>query len=339
MSTAENAKIQIELGRTMTDFTAATNAGDEQVFYAGLIWSGKSGFEPDVRPNGIVSGRNLLSTTGTNDTVSVAGFTAYCKGTLDTVSSTSVTCGRPTLAGVSKITSVTMNSAGSVVTVKGAQGATSAFSETRNAAGGPPLIPTNSVELGQIRITGGTAATVGASEIHQVVGTHSERYDYPAWDEYNLGNGVSADSAAEENAHIKFASSLPTSHSNSITKQVYIKYYTPVFSDLSRTMGFVPIEQSHSISSTQVYGGENVGASSSSLGQGSFNAMLSNGVGDALVSEKNEIVTVKFFPDENKSPYILTQGKLGIARTFPVNNQIQASCTISGEDESAEFTS
>jgi len=40
----------------------------------------------------------------------------------------------------------------------------------------------------------------------------------------------------------------------------------------------------------------------------------------------------KFFQNRNNStPYIISQGKLGIGRTFPANDQINASCTISAE--------
>jgi hypothetical protein len=62
-------------------------------------------------------------------------------------------------------------------------------------------------------------------------------------------------------------------------------------------------------------------------------------VGDSLCQDKGEVLTFKFFPDKNKAPYVLTQGTLGISRTFPVADQIQASCTITAETASAEFNS
>jgi hypothetical protein len=98
---------------------------------------------------------------------------------------------------------------------------------------------------------------------------------------------------------------------------------------------FVPAETSHSVSSTQVYG-STVGSSSSSLGQGSFNARLSDGVSDALVKEKNNFLWFRFYPDRYKTNYMLTQGKLGISRTFPAGDSIQAACTISAEKESSD---
>jgi len=338
MANAENAKIQIELGQELTTYTAATDSGDHQIYNAGTLWSGKSGFEPSVRPNGMVSGRNVLSSASTSDQVNVAAFTAYSKGSLKTVTATNSTFSRPTTGGASKVVSVTMASDGSIATVAGPENA-AGFASTRGSDGGPALIPTNSVEVGQLRVTSSTSAALATSEIYQVPGQHTERYDYPTWDEYNVGFGVQADTPAEETAHAKFASALPQIHSNSITKQIYIQYYTPVFSDLSRAMDFVPIEESYSVSSTQIYGGRSVGSSSKSLNQGSHTAMLSDGVSDAIVQQKGETLTRKFFPDQNQTPYILDQGNLGISRTFPVNDQIQADCTISGESQSAEFTS
>jgi hypothetical protein len=44
----------------------------------------------------------------------------------------------------------------------------------------------------------------------------------------------------------------------------------------------------------------------------------------------------KFYPDRYKSSYLLTQGKLGISRTFPAGDNIQAACTISASAAGTE---
>jgi len=44
----------------------------------------------------------------------------------------------------------------------------------------------------------------------------------------------------------------------------------------------------------------------------------------------------KFFPDRYASPYILCQGKLGISRTFPAGDSLQAACTISASEAASE---
>jgi hypothetical protein len=91
------------------------------------------------------------------------------------------------------------------------------------------------------------------------------------------------------------------------------------------------------VTSTQVYGGT-VAASSKTLGQGGFSIKLADGITDGLVSEKDQILTIKFYQDENKTPYVLTQGAIGMARTYPAGDHVQADITISSEIASAEFT-
>ena len=337
MATAKDAKIQIELGQSYTDYTAMTDSGDHQIFTAGTLWSGKSGKTPVVRPNGMVTGIDVVSTHADDDKVTIAAFTAYSEGTLHEVTATTLEITRPSSA-VAKVCSVTMTDAGAIAEVAGTDGATTTFSETRGAAGGPPEIPADSVEIAQVRMTSDTSAAIASTEIYQVVGTHTERYDYPVWSEHNYGYGNAADSVAEQNAHIKFASALDAIHASATYKKVYIAYYTPIFSDLARTMDFVPAETSGSVSSQKYYGGS-VGSVSESLGAGSFTALLANGVTDNLVTNKGEVLTVKFFPDENAAPYIITQGGIYLGRTFPTDSQIQASVTIAAENASSEYSS
>ena len=332
--TSENAKIQIELGRTLTAYTAMTDSGNHQTYTSAAdVWSGKSGYEPSIRPNGVVAGLNLLTTHTANNTVTVAGFTAYSQGTLRTVTATTAVCSR---GSDYKINSVTMTTSGAISVVAGTA-STAALTETRGAAGGPPFLPVNSVEIGQVRYSSSAAATVAASEIFQVVGTHMERSDYPTWETNNIGDGTNADSTAKQNAYVHFVSSLPLSHSSSTTKRVYAQYYTPVMSDLAKVLNFVPITNSHSVTSTQYYGGTD-GAQSSSLGQGSFTVRLTDGITDAMLAEQDAISTIKFFQDRNKTPFILSQGKLGISPTYPVADHVQASVTISGDRKSASFS-
>lgn len=339
MATSANAKIQIEFGQNYRTYTLMTNSGDEQVYTVsgGEIWSGKSGYAPVIRPNGVVTGRNMITAGATADLVHTAAFTAYLKGVLTTVSEATVSVTRATTSGAYKITSITLASNGSIAAVAGTEKAGGPFTDTRATAGGPPLIPTTSIEIGQIRYTGATAAVITATEIKQN-GQYTERFDYPTWDANNIGDGEAADVAAQRQAHIKFASALPEIHTGVVPKSVYIAYYEPEFSDLSRAMDFTPAENSSSVSSTQYYGGT-IGASSTSLGAGGFTALLDDGITDSLVAEKNQVLTVKFFPDEDKSAYSLTQGIVSLKRTYPVDKQNQATVTIAAEKQTAEFSS
>lgn len=324
MSTAENAKLQYEGGQELHSMHAMTDSGDHTEFTSNAdLWSRRSGYTPVVRPNGLVTGGAVsVAASGSNDMVDVASLSCYLAGTLTSVSAdTDVSITRGATTNTHCITSITVNSSGAIAAVAGT--ASTAFSETRGAAGGPPLIPVGSIEIAQVRTTSVTAAPITAAEIYQVIGVHTERYDYPVWTEH------------PETGTVEFASALPLIHTGPVAKAVYAEYYEPIFTDIQKSSDFVPPENSHSVSSTQIYG-MTIGSTSSSLGQGSFVAYLNDGVSDPLVGLKDEVLWFKFYPDRYKAPYILSQGKLGISRTFPANNEIQAACTISAESASTE---
>ena len=322
MPTAENAKLQYEAGQSSAAMAALTNSGDETTFTsAASLWSGRSGYAPTVRPNGVLTGF-AVTTHASNNTVAVAAGTLNLNGVVTSVGAGTGVITRPASA-VAKVCSVTINSSGSIAVVAGADGSDGNFSETRAADGGPPLIPVDSVELAQVRVTSDTAAVVGSAEIFQVVGLHLERADFPLYD-INYGDGS-----------ITFLAALPEIHTGPTPKKTFASYASPIFADVALASDFVPPETSHSVSSTQVYG-TTLGSTSSTLGQGSFTAYLQDGVADALVTLKNETLWFKFYPDRYKSPYLLTQGKLGISRTFPAGDAMQASCTISASEAATE---
>lgn len=325
MATAENAKLQYEAGQTAYSMSALTDSGDATTFTSSAtLFSNRSGYAPDVRPDGLITGGAVtVAASGSNNVVDVAALTCYLAGVKTTVAAdTDVTCARAA-TDVSKITSITINSSGAVAAVSGTDGSDATFSETRGAAGGPPYIPVGSIEIAQVRYTGNTAAAVLSSEIFAVPGVHLERYDYPVYDiDY-------------ENAAVSFVSALPAIHTGDLAKGVYASYADPIFADVQLASDFTPAETTHSVSSTQIYG-TTLGSSASSLGQASFTAYLSDGIGDSLVTLKNQDLWFKFYPDRYKTPYMLTLGKLGIARTFPAGDNIQAACTISSSTASVE---
>lgn len=345
MATSKDAKLQFESGQTLAASAVMTDSGDHKIHTISgrTVFSGKSGFEPDIRPNGVVSGRKMISTHATNDTVTQAAFTAYSGGVLYSVSATNPTITRAA-TDVGQIHSITMDNAGAIAVIEGEDSATAALSEVRGAAGGPPSIPADSVEIAQIRLTGNTPAAISADEIFQVVGTHAERFDFPTWGVNPVGDGDQADTSAQKNAYVEFDSAIPMIHGSVATdpadeyKLVYMKSYAPIFVEAQRSLDFVPAENTHSVSSTQVYNGT-VGSVAASLGQGSFVALMTDNITDSLLQERDAIITIKHFPDRNKAPYTLTQGTLGIKRTFPVADQNQAACTISAEVGTADFSS
>ena len=342
MASSQRGKIQIELSRTLVDFAVMADSGDHQVFTAaGGVFSGKSGFEPDVRPNGIVTGQRVLSVHATPDTVTIAAFTAFSMGVLHQVAAASLALTRPSTQ-THKICSVVMDETGTIDEVEGTE--STSFSETRDAAGGPPLIPVDSVELGQVRFSAQAPAVIAADEIYQDFGNHAEYADIPGFEIFNIGDGSFAKVAAKKNAHVLFNEALPLSHVGPAPKRVYIKYYTPSLTTLPKTADFKAAEVGVTKSSETMYEGSGVSGAigsmkADSVGDVSFTVFANDGITDAIIREKNEFATVKWFPDANRAPYLLSQGMVGIARDFPSGEQNKINVTVSCEKPSVEFSS
>jgi hypothetical protein len=325
MPTAENAKLEYEGGQSSTAMAALTDSGDRTTFTSGAtLWSRRSGNAPIIRPNGLLTGGAItVATAAGADDVDVAALTCNLNGVVTSVSSAAdVEITRPSTA-VAKVNSITVNASGSVVVVAGADGSDSTFSETRGANGGPPFIPVDSIEIGQVRVTSDTAAAIVASEIFTVPGLHVEQAINPGFTiNYNGGS-------------VSFLAALPAVHTGGVAKKVYASYASPIFAEVSLATDFVPAETSHTTNSQQIYG-RVLGSSTATLNAGSFTAYLEDGVADPLVTLKNEQLWFRFYPDRFASPYVLVQGKLGVARSFPADDNITAECTISAESDSVE---
>lgn len=328
MPTAENAKLEYESGQSSFAMAAITDSGDLTLFNTSAsLFSGKSGNAPVVRPNGLATGGAIVAAVlGGNDNVDVSALTVYLSGVKTAVAGSADNAITRPATAVSKVNSITITAAGAIAVVAGTDGATTAFVETRGAAGGPPYIDVDAVEVGQVRLVSETPAAITAAQILQVVGTHRERYDFPLWDELNSV------------AQVQFKSALPAIHTGDVGKAVFASYADPIFAEVSLAADFVAPETSHSVSSTQIYG-NTLGSSTKTLNQGAFTAFLNDGVTDQLVVLKDATLWFKFTPDKFKLPHLLSQGKLGISRTFPAGDNLQAACTISASEAAIEVES
>lgn len=289
--------------------------------------SGKSGFEAMIAPNGVVNG-GALSASATANTVAVADVLvsmAQVTGANElgqlTVTGDDVLCARPSTDD-HLIYSITVDAAGALVAVAGAEG--TGFSEARGATGGPPYIPVDSIEIGQVRYASQSSAVLAASEIKQVPGLHVELADFPVY------------SVEEATGEVTFASALPLIHTGDTAKQVHISGFTPIFAEVPDGADWTPSEETHSVNSKQVYG-RTIGSTSSSLGQASFNATLKDGHTDNILKAAGDTIWVKFKQDRNRAPYQLTQGKLGVARSFPAGDDVTASFTLSSKSKSIDY--
>jgi hypothetical protein len=159
-NSASNAKLQYEAGQEYNAMTAMTDSGDHKMFsLSGInLWSPRSGYEPVIRPDGLATGGEVTPGSANNN-VSVAALTCFLAGVLTTVSADSdVAITSPT--STHNISSVTINSSGVIAVVAGTDG--TAFSATRGAAGGPPLIPVGSIEIAQVKLSSATSALITA---------------------------------------------------------------------------------------------------------------------------------------------------------------------------------
>jgi hypothetical protein len=317
MPSAQDATLEYEVGQTPTPMSELTDSGDHQTYTSAAdLFSGVAGFAPVIRPNGVITGGAVTpAISAGNDAIDTAALTVYLAGVKTLIASTvgkALTRGASTNTHI--INSLTITSAGVITVIAGT--AHTAFSEVRGAIGAPPFIPVGSVELAQVRLTSITAAPITAAEIYAIPNVHTERYDYPIFDENNATGTVT------------FNISLPLIHTGSVAKKVYASYAEPVFSVIPLATEFVAPEETFSSSSTQIYGGT-VGSSSKSLGAGSFTAYLKSGIADPLLELKGKNLWFKFTPDKYQGDYLLCQGILGISRTFPAADNITAKCTIS----------
>lgn len=338
MAITDRGQIDYEAGQTFNSFELMTTSN--RTLYSSTFspWSRKSGFTPVIRPYGLATGGEITpAASETNNYIDIAAMTLYMagatgadsEGLISVSAQTDVECTRPG-SGLYNINSITVNSSGAVAVVVGNNGA--GFSETRNADGGPPLIPAGSVEIGQVRFSSSTAAAVTTTEIKQVRGTSQERWDYPGWT-INYATGK-----------ITFDSALPAIHDDGESptggqaKYVYVAGYTPVYAKQPRAFDWVPATNSHSTSSAETYDGT-IGSTSSTIGQASFSALLSNGTTDGIMSELDEYIWVKFRQDRNLDAYQLTNGKLGVTLSYPTSNQVQGDFTLAAEEKTVFFSS
>lgn len=313
------ASLEYEASQTLYSMRALVDSGDATLFTSSAtLFSEADGVAPDIRPNGLITGGEVKpAVSATQNAVDVAALTCYLAGVETTVAAgTDKTITRPATA-VSKVNSITINSSGVITVIAGTDGSTTAFSDTRGAAGGAPFIPVGSIELAQVRVISNTAAVITAAQIYAIPGTHCERYDTPAIDEIDNAN-----------ATVSFVSALPLIHTGSVPKSVYGSYAEPIFTEQRFSNDFVPAETSSSVSSTQVYQ-DTIGSESRSLSQGSFTAVLKDGITDPILSKINQNIWFRFKQNKFKSAHILTQGTLSIARTFAAAENPKVACKIS----------
>ena len=322
---------------------ALTDSGDAKTFKSAVnFWSGRSGYTPTILPNGIIFGA-VVSAGEAVDSIRVTACSCNLNGVVRTgataiaaVTDDSLTIDRDDTNGYQK-SSLTITSGGVYAIVNGTADAT-AHSTTRGEAGGPPWIPTDSIEIAQIWITSKTPAVITDAEIKQKPGLYTEMSLSPTWNiQY-----TSVASGALGYAGVTFDAAMPLIHSDNegtatATKKVYASYYTPTFAMISKTSDFKRPANSKSISSTEYYGGAK-GKVSTSLGAGSFK-VLSDTLGEGLLAYEGQKLWFKFYPDRlDTDVYVIAQGYLGVTETFDTDGSFTADCVIAAEAQGERVT-
>ena len=325
MATAENAKLNIEAGQTFFPIEQMTDSGDRTIYNIATgetQFSAAEGTSISVRLDGLTTG-GVPVPTAVNDQIAISAGSYNLGGSvLAVVANISLTVTRAVATDTHQITSVVIDTDGIYEPLAGTDG--TAFSETRGADGGPPFIPVGFIEICQVRLSSNVAGIIESTEIFQVNGQHVERSTSPLF----VVNNSTGD--------VTFISALPAIHTGSLARDVFIEYSTPIFSEIADASDFVPPEQSDSSTSTQVYG-RTVSATSTTLNQGTFTALLENGVSDLVIQQKGQTLWFEFFPNRfATSNKILQQGKLGVTRTFPADDLIAAACTITAQEQATE---
>jgi hypothetical protein len=328
MPDASNAILYYEADRTAVDITELTNQGDDKDFRgSSQLWSGAAGHLPVVTPNGVYDGGIIIpAVSGDDDKVDISECRAYIAGVLTTISaSIDEAITRPAAESYQKF-SIQITAGGAFAVVEGVEH--TGFSTVRGAAGGPPYVVVDSIELAQIWYDSQTPAVVTSDEIKQVIGTHTERWDYPQW-QVNFANVANG---ALGYAGIEFYTALSAIHTGDVVKDVYASWKTPAFQEIVDAYDWVPPATTISVNTTEVYGRVK-GGKTQSLGAGSFNMHLSDGVSDNILRHQNLNLWLKFFPNRLNAPYQLVQGNMVQQSQFPAGGNIMAAFSVAAESQ------
>jgi hypothetical protein len=330
--------VQMEAARTLKSKSEMTDSGDKTVFtLSGVtVVSGKSGYAPEVLPDGVLDTQTIGSPGSSNNVLNIAAFTAQLAGETYSVSATTVDLSsvRPE-TDVAKWVSIQLDSDGSTInTVEGTDSADTSYLTTRGTSAGQiPYVVDGDIELCCVLFTSSTDAVLTESQIYQTANTYQDRVYYPIVKTIsNLGMGNKAPVSGKKNFYVEFNAALEAKCTGDTTKNVYVTAYSvTTFSDISRTYDFVPNTQSYGQGSRATYDGAVSFETDPTLNQGSFSAVVIDGITDQIAQAEGETMTFRFYPDEDENPYYLQQSKVGITPAYPTSGAKTVSVTLTGD--------
>jgi len=313
----ENSRVDYQSGSIPHALAPLANSGDNKKYNTGVSTLSDGAV---ITPDGVINGGVFLGTAVVNQ-VSIGSVNAVRAGLTVIVNAGTLPITRAAADGKASVTSIIINAAGAWAAIKGTDGATASFSESRGVAGSAPYIPVGAIEVGQIRTVTNVAGVLGNTEFYQTAGTHAEHSLFPVFDIDNFTGSVNFDFP------------LAPIHTGDVSKAVYGTFAEPIYTEQKFSNDFVPADTSYSTASEQVYSAT-IGSSSSSLGQASFTAVLKDGITDPILALKGQNLMFRYFQDRNKPAHILTQGVIGFSRTFGASDNPKVSVSISPSVES-----
>lgn len=319
---AEDAILQAEHGFVFYDFEKGSDDGDHIKYkytHTTKLFSFLKNQAPIVRPDGVRTGLKVKPAVSlVNNDVDVEAGTAFVAGVDLIISAqTNIACTRTPAGGAFQITSIIVDSAGTVTALAGTEG--SAFSTTRGAAGGPPYITVDKIELAQVKLTSNTDAVIAASEIDQNV---MERYDIPS---YNI---VPHDTDLAQSI-VKMLTALDLRHTANVTKSIWVKHYEPVMNAIPGVSNWKPPEVTGKVQRNITYDGVTAVARSD-IGDGSFEVELKGEAGEIMNQLIGGTRWLRFYPDKFKSDNHICCGFLHYDRDNPPDNMIKAKVSVLG---------
>jgi hypothetical protein len=323
----DTAELYVELTSTSVGIKALTDSGDHKKYTSDAggakeKWSQFTNYnvspivsyDVEIRPNGVVEGC-VITPHADTDKVSISSGTIWIAGAEVAVSAGSVTMTRP-IASNYKRSSITVSAAGALAEAIGSDDA-SAYSDTRAATGGPPLVATNLVEIGVVQMYDSTAAAIPQSDILVLPNVHRELVSTPTFTlDYHEG-------------FINFATALMQNHTGPVTKGVYAtNLFTPDFIELDGVKDAAMPSKSFTSTEDKRYKTSDTIVSISSGDTGSFNIRSTGNLNEVMDQLQLTKRWFKFKPVGTKNKVYAGIGNVSRVVSTPADNVIAADVTI-----------
>lgn len=306
------SRLEVETAGTLVNNTAMVDLGGHNKFStaAGHMFSmyKKKAANGDITTrapvvyiDGVAKGGKVIVAASASDNVIDVELvnTCYIAGNKITslAATTDLTCARGSGSGFIKYSICVNYNSGSPTYVATAGSEGSEFSTVRGATGGPPLILSDHIELGQVWYDSVTDAAVTGDEIHQSANVERDSSVYPSA-VINPLNGT-----------VTFDQVLPLSHVGPATKKVFLySYYTPTFAKLPDVEAVDVPGLSDSVTETKLIGGT-VDLSSTTSSSGGTFTMLYYGKGAEMGNSiSGSQAYMRYIPDESD----MTEFEMGL---------------------------